>query len=101
MVENTKLQTSSTVLIIPENQISPLSISTPDGEKLYAWHILPLAVYAKNEQLLVGQVPERTEDYTATESFKLLANDPESRLVISCEWVIPSESHLGDNYGEH
>jgi abhydrolase domain-containing protein 12 len=73
------------VLIIPENQISPFSINTPDGEKLYAWHILPLAVYAKNEQLLLGQVPGHIEDYTATESFKLLVNDPESRLVINCE----------------
>ncbi|KAI9767133.1 MAG: hypothetical protein M1840_005922 [Geoglossum simile] len=65
-----------------KNQTSPFSVRTPDGEKLYAWHILPLAVYAKNEQLLVGQAPGYTEDYTATESFKLLVNDPESRLVI-------------------
>jgi abhydrolase domain-containing protein 12 len=73
------------MLIILENQVSPFSINTPDGEKLYAWHILPLAVYAKNEQLLVEQAPGHTEDYTATGSFKLLANDPESRLVINCE----------------
>ena len=78
------------MLIISENQTSPFTISTPDGEKLYAWHILPLAVYAKNEQLLVEQVPGQAGDYTETESFKLLVNDPESRLVINCEWILPS-----------
>ncbi|KAI9771767.1 MAG: hypothetical protein M1839_002732 [Geoglossum umbratile] len=83
------------MLIILENQISPFSINTPDGEKLYAWHILPLAVYARNEQLLVEQAPGHTEDYTATESFKLLANDPESRLVINFHG---NAGHIGQSW---
>ncbi|KAH8682744.1 abhydrolase [Xylariales sp. PMI_506] len=64
------------------NQITPFSIPTADGETLYAWHILPLTTYLKNEDTLqVGPAGFAT-DSTATESFKILRDDPEARLVI-------------------
>ncbi|GAM89401.1 hypothetical protein ANO11243_074390 [Dothideomycetidae sp. 11243] len=34
------------------NQVHPFTLPTPDGEKLYAWHVLPLDVYAKHRTAL-------------------------------------------------
>ncbi|EON97082.1 putative abhydrolase domain-containing protein [Phaeoacremonium minimum UCRPA7] len=55
---------------------------TPDGESIYAWHVLPLPVYAKNEDLLIKQPSARTQDFVKTEAFKLLKDDPQSRLIL-------------------
>ena len=70
----------------------PLNITTPDGETLYAWHVLPLSVYDQYEAdlLLEAQDDEgRTEPkpYEESFAFKLLTEDPESRLVISCMYA--------------
>ena len=59
-------------------------IRTPDGEGLSGWHILPLTLYAENEKALIGQDFE-AEDYDNSRAFKLLAEDPESRLIIYCK----------------
>ena len=67
-----------------ENQITPFNITTTDGELLYAWHVLPIGVYAKHEAALVDQVSPPVEDVRETLNFKLLFQDPESRLVIFC-----------------
>ncbi|KAI1448898.1 alpha/beta-hydrolase [Annulohypoxylon stygium] len=64
------------------NQVTPFSITTSDGEALYAWHILPLPTYLKHENTLQTQQPGFSSDITRTESFKLLRDDPEARLVI-------------------
>lgn len=80
---NTRLLLS--LLIRSENQISPLYIDTPDYHQLYAWHILPLGVYAKHEASLLEETSAAARNYTNTKAFKLLTKDPESRLVINCE----------------
>lgn len=66
-------------------QVTPFNISTPDGETLYAWHILPLGLYAKHEAEILRQEHELGEDITTTIGFRLLAKDPEARLVINCK----------------
>lgn len=60
------------------------NIRTPDGEVLLGWHVLPLALYAENEEALIGQ-PVGAEDYEESWAFKLLAEDPESRLIVYCK----------------
>ncbi|KAM5355209.1 hypothetical protein ACJ41O_001855 [Fusarium nematophilum] len=62
--------------------LTPFSLKTPDGETLYAWHILPLPLYLQNEASVESQTPGFSEDFTKTESFRLLKKDPESRLVL-------------------
>ncbi|CZT52368.1 uncharacterized protein RSE6_13700 [Rhynchosporium secalis] len=64
------------------NQVSPFSITTLDGETLYAWHILPLGLYRKHEAALVAEPLGFALDITSRLSFRLLRNDPEARLVI-------------------
>ncbi|KAH7273352.1 hypothetical protein MRS44_001753 [Fusarium solani] len=64
------------------NQVTPFSLKTPDGESIYAWHILPLPLYLQNEGSIESQNPGFSEDFTKTESFRLLKEDPESRLVL-------------------
>ncbi|KAL9597036.1 MAG: hypothetical protein Q9219_005411 [cf. Caloplaca sp. 3 TL-2023] len=61
------------------NQIQQFNISTPDGESLYAWHVLPLNKYVANEIALVN---DRTNPGTFTNgvAFDLLSADPTSRL---------------------
>ncbi|KAF4967586.1 hypothetical protein FSARC_4883 [Fusarium sarcochroum] len=64
------------------NQVTPFKLKTPDGESIYAWHILPLPLYLQNEASIESQEPGLVEDFTKTESFRLLREDPESRLVL-------------------
>ncbi|KAK8073013.1 hypothetical protein PG996_006361 [Apiospora saccharicola] len=64
------------------NQVTPFPIQTSDGETLYAWHILPLQAYLKNEDKLQAQPAGYVEDVTSTESFRILREDPDARLVV-------------------
>ncbi|KAI7159315.1 alpha/beta-hydrolase [Hortaea werneckii] len=68
------------------NQVTPFKLPTPDGETLYAWHILPLDVYSRNEKSIQNEVRRRdgpVDDFTQTKPFHLLtANDPEPARVI-------------------
>ncbi|KAF4974327.1 hypothetical protein FZEAL_8756 [Fusarium zealandicum] len=64
------------------NQVTPFSLTTPDEETIYAWHILPLPLYLQNEASIESQPPGFSKDFTQTESFRLLREDPESRLVL-------------------
>lgn len=67
-----------------ENQVQPLNFSTPDGETLYAWHVLPLAKYTANEKTLLDDPTGPAAHFTETAAFGLLSKDPSSRLVINC-----------------
>ena len=59
---------------------------TPDNETLYGWHILPLHVVHEHENELLENTPSGpAEDYTQTVAFKALANNPDARIVVSCE----------------
>lgn len=69
---------------LTENQITPFNLSTPDGETLYCWHVLPLSLYAQHEAEILAQPPGPVSDLRETAGYKLLASDPESRLVINC-----------------
>lgn len=70
----------------PENQITPLNISTPDGETLFAWHVLPLGLYARHEVML-SQQPAKNVDVPvhALGSFELL-QQPGTRLIVNCQY---------------
>jgi hypothetical protein len=69
-----------------ENQITPFNFTTPDNETIYAWHVMPLGLYAKHESEILQQPPGCAEDITKTKAFKLLKDDPDSRLIINCEY---------------
>ena len=69
-----------------ENQITPFNFSTPDGETIYAWHVMPLGLYAKYESEILQQPSGCAEDITKTKAFRLLRDDPDSRLIINCEF---------------
>lgn len=68
-----------------ENQIRPFNITTPDGEVLYAWHVLPLSTYITHEASLIDEPTSHRETLESSMAFKLLAEDRDSRLVISCQ----------------
>lgn len=81
--------TGSKNLNIPEqfgflhNQVVPFYINTEDGVKLHSWHILPSGVYDKNQKELLDQsLTGPVEDITKTVNFRLLREDPQSRLVL-------------------
>ncbi|KAK1752968.1 Alpha/Beta hydrolase protein [Echria macrotheca] len=63
-------------------QVTPFSLKTCDSETLYAWHILPLKVYVEHEETLAAQETGFCRDITKTENFRLLREDPESRLIV-------------------
>ncbi|KAJ5930341.1 hypothetical protein N7466_005834 [Penicillium verhagenii] len=64
------------------NQVTPFYIKTTDGEHLYAWHILPVELYRKNENSLLQEPAGLVSDIKSRVSFQLLRDDPEARLII-------------------
>ncbi|PVH84071.1 alpha/beta-hydrolase [Cadophora sp. DSE1049] len=66
-----------------KNQITPFNFSTPDGETIYAWHVMPLGLYAKHEYEILKRPSGCAEDITKTKAFQLLKNDPDARLIIN------------------
>lgn len=64
------------------NQVTPFSIRTSDGEVLYAWHILPVELYRKNEPGLLAEPSGFNSDISTTLAFTLLRDDPEARLIL-------------------
>ncbi|KAI4272322.1 MAG: hypothetical protein L6R38_006647 [Xanthoria sp. 2 TBL-2021] len=66
-----------------KNQVQPLHITTPDGEVLYAWHIVPIAKYIANEEYLIKEQTISAAQFQDSVGFDLLSKDPNSRLVIN------------------
>ncbi|KAA8576084.1 hypothetical protein EYC84_006246 [Monilinia fructicola] len=66
-----------------KNQVSPFNFSTPDGETLYAWHVIPLGLYAKHESEILKQPSGFVDDISLTKGFELLRDDPDARLIIN------------------
>lgn len=66
------------------NQATPFNITTEDGIRLHAWHMLPLGVYIRNADKLIKEdrsIPRPT-NIAKTLNFRLLRDDPQARLVI-------------------
>jgi len=66
-----------------KNQVTPFNFTTPDNERLYTWHVMPLGLYAKHEAEILQQAPGCAEDVTKTTAFQLLRDDPDSKLIIN------------------
>ncbi|MCJ1391027.1 hypothetical protein MMC18_003888 [Xylographa bjoerkii] len=66
-----------------KNQVQTFNLTTPDGEVLYAWHIVPVSLYSKNQKALLLEPLGLASDASNTRAIRLLREDPESRLVIS------------------
>jgi abhydrolase domain-containing protein 12 len=64
------------------NQVTPFSLVSSDGERLYAWHILPVELYRKHESALLEQPAGLVSDITSGLAFQLLRDDPHAHLVI-------------------
>ncbi|MCJ1323293.1 hypothetical protein MMC15_008649 [Xylographa vitiligo] len=64
------------------HQVTPFFINIPNGESLYAWHILPVELYRKHEAALNAEPSGFVLDITSRIGFKLLHDDPDSRLVL-------------------
>ncbi|KAI9695400.1 MAG: hypothetical protein M1820_008655 [Bogoriella megaspora] len=64
------------------NQVTPFAITSHSGEKLYAWHILPLQLYKRHEIALLNEASGYTPDITGRHAFTLLGNNPKARLII-------------------
>ncbi|KAI0468562.1 Alpha/Beta hydrolase protein [Xylaria cf. heliscus] len=65
-----------------KNQVTPFTLVSGD-ESLYAWHVLPLKSVLKHEDRLQTTPVGHSDNITATESFKILKEDPDAQLVIS------------------
>lgn len=64
------------------NQVDILYISSPDDDELYAWLIVPLRIYVKQGSALTEAKSFEGLRIESKLVLKLLAHDPESRLVI-------------------
>lgn len=64
------------------NQVTPFQLTTPDGETLHAWHVLPLETYRQHQNELRREPTGLCEDVESRLSFKLLNEDPTAQLVL-------------------
>lgn len=73
-----------------KSQVTPFNVSTPDGETLYAWHILPLNAVAKHKDDLFWHaikagkrdVPDSPTLHSLP--LKILQSDPDAKVVVNC-----------------
>ena len=63
-----------------ENQVVPFRITSKDGQRLFAWLIAPLGVYARNSDAFIQE--KTGTDVEHTLASRLLRDDPEARLLI-------------------
>ncbi|KYG49114.1 hypothetical protein M433DRAFT_131528 [Acidomyces richmondensis BFW] len=67
-----------------KHQVTPFNLSTLDGETLYAWHVLPIDVYTRNEKMILAE--ERSvgpvEDLTKTNAFRYLTQG-DAKVVVT------------------
>ncbi|KAI9930962.1 hypothetical protein ASPWEDRAFT_100434 [Aspergillus wentii DTO 134E9] len=76
-----------------KTQVQPFNLKTPDNETLYGWHLIPLHLCHEHEDELNANEPSGPhEDYTQTSAFKLLAKDPNARVVVNFHG---NAAHLG------
>ncbi|KAJ5996369.1 hypothetical protein N7522_008029 [Penicillium canescens] len=74
-------------------QVQPFNLVTPDNETIYGWHLIPLHLcHEHEEELMENAASGPADDYTQTIAFKLLANDPNSRVVVNFHG---NAAHLG------
>ncbi|KAJ5142896.1 uncharacterized protein N7515_001683, partial [Penicillium bovifimosum] len=74
-------------------QVQPFHLVTPDNETLYGWHLMPLHLCLEHEQeLMENPTSGPAEDYTKTVAHRLLADDPNARVVVSFHG---NAAHLG------
>jgi len=64
------------------NQVTPFGIRSSFGDTVYAWHILPIELYGRNEDFLMGEPSGYCRDITMRKAFILLRDDPDARLII-------------------
>lgn len=55
---------------------------------------MPLGLYAKHEAAILQQAPGCADDITKTKAFQLLRDDPDSKLIINCGYLVSPHSHL-------
>ncbi|KAH6609412.1 hypothetical protein Trco_002758 [Trichoderma cornu-damae] len=53
-----------------KNQVTPFELQTPDGETIYAWHIMPLPLYLQHEAAVATQKNGFCDDFAQTESIR-------------------------------
>lgn len=57
---------------------------------------MPLGLYAKHESEILQQPSGLADDITQTTAFRLLRDDPDSRLIINCEYIPDLSSNLAN-----
>ena len=85
--------------MILENQVTPFRIPTKDGERLFAWLVAPLGLYAKHADEFVSERSGLNGDIEEKLAFKLLRDDPEARLLIYCNTKLPLTIPVTDFHG--
>ena len=64
------------------NQVIPFFIPTEDGNRLYAWLVTPLQIYARHESTILQDSAKLHGDVRDRVAFSLLADNPKSRVII-------------------
>jgi len=76
-------------------QVTPFNISSPDGETLFAWHMVSLGAYVAHEDEFTAEPAGIRSNLRETVGFKILQNDPEARVIINLHG---NAGHLADGH---
>ena len=66
-------------------------LDTEDGEKIHAWHILPLPIYRQHELALEAQPTGHCDNVLEAESFRILKEDPNAKMIVYRMWYPKGE----------
>ena len=58
---------------------------------------MPVGLYAKHEAEIVEEASGFTEDITKTKAFRLLRDDPDSKLIVNCGYSVSIVQSLADD----
>lgn len=78
-----------------KGQAVPFNVTTPDGETLFAWHILPMNLYQQHEADLRAEYEEGNVPYSQSLAFKLAHEDLQAKVVVSFHG---SAGHLANGH---
>lgn len=84
-----------TIVQFTGNQITKLSIPVEGGSNVFAWLVTPLKLYAEHEAAFRDDSADSSFQSNQALAVQKLAEDPDSRLIIYCKLLDPTQDTIG------
>lgn len=77
-----------------QGQVTPFGVKTADGESLYAWHVMPLGLWAEHDDEVLKQREQGADDGYEGSQHDLddlqmgLLRKEDTRVVLNCKLTL-------------